>query len=315
MSRKVTSTCMECRAEFSYEYGGRGARRKYCGGVCAKAASRKRAQDRADSAKPMLTIMATCAACDEGFTYRVRAGRRSSYVRKYCGSECRPNAHSAATERSDGGCASCGEPFIRRKSWQKFCSKSCQAGNQQAMKIAKMKADGTYRYCAGCGGDMPQMANRKFCDSPECRGLAAEAQRLHLNAKSREQQRRDRERLGMWGSKRYKDRPYNKNYNYRERHPDRAKRYDHERRARMANCERESFPDSEIFERDGFVCGICNEPVDMGLKFPDAMSASLDHIIPLSRGGGHVRSNVRLAHLGCNARKCARLDEEFITTS
>ena len=69
--------------------------------------------------------------------------------------------------------------------------------------------------------------------------------------------------------------------------------------------------DSEIFERDGFVCGICNEPVDMEVRYPDAMSASLDHIIPLSRGGGHVRANVRLAHLGCNARKCARLDDEM----
>ena len=168
-----------------------------------------------------------------------------------------------------------------------------------------MKAEGTYRYCANCGGDMRQDAT--YCMKPDCR----DALRLHRNSQMRDYFARYQAEHGESYTRRYKDRPYNVDYNYRERHPDRAKHYDHVRRARMANCERESFPDSEIFERDGFVCGICNEPVDMEVRYPDAMSASLDHVIPLSRGGGHVRANVRLAHLGCNARKCARLDDEM----
>lgn len=29
------------------------------------------------------------------------------------------------------------------------------------------------------------------------------------------------------------------------------------------------------------ICGICGLPVDMSLKYPDPMSKSIDHIIPI----------------------------------
>lgn len=34
---------------------------------------------------------------------------------------------------------------------------------------------------------------------------------------------------------------------------------------------------------------------------------TLDHIIPLSKGGTHTWDNVQLAHMSCNAGKCDRL--------
>ena|ERR1039458_5581974 len=61
-----------------------------------------------------------------------------------------------------------------------------------------------------------------------------------------------------------------------------------------------------IYERDGGICGICNEPVNAELRFPDPCSASIDHIIALANGGIHAPENVQLAHLGCNASKGAR---------
>ena len=63
---------------------------------------------------------------------------------------------------------------------------------------------------------------------------------------------------------------------------------------------------AEIFERDGWVCQLCDAPVDRSLNYPDTGSASLDHILPLSRGGHHVHANVQLAHLFCNLSKGAR---------
>jgi 5-methylcytosine-specific restriction endonuclease McrA len=33
------------------------------------------------------------------------------------------------------------------------------------------------------------------------------------------------------------------------------------------------------------------------------MRASLDHITPIARGGGHTRDNVQCSHWLCNARK------------
>jgi len=46
-------------------------------------------------------------------------------------------------------------------------------------------------------------------------------------------------------------------------------------------------------------------PVDAELRFPDPLSASLDHVLPLARGGRHTRENVRLTHLRCNVRRGA----------
>ena len=63
-----------------------------------------------------------------------------------------------------------------------------------------------------------------------------------------------------------------------------------------------------IYERDGWVCQICLGPVS-----PDATAhaerASLDHIVPQSRGGSHDPSNLRMAHVGCNARRRDRVDD------
>lgn len=59
----------------------------------------------------------------------------------------------------------------------------------------------------------------------------------------------------------------------------------------------------EVFERDGWVCQLCGEPVDPDLKGPDPRCASLDHIVPLSWGGDHSMENCQLAHLSCNSSK------------
>lgn len=75
------------------------------------------------------------------------------------------------------------------------------------------------------------------------------------------------------------------------------------RRALKSGAGAERFDPQEIFERDGWVCGICGLDVDPAARFPDPGSASLDHIIPLTRGGAHVRTNVQLAHLYCNCCK------------
>jgi hypothetical protein len=55
--------------------------------------------------------------------------------------------------------------------------------------------------------------------------------------------------------------------------------------------------------RDGWRCGICGKRVNRLLAYPDPMGPSLDHIEPLSLGGLHVYSNVRISHLNCNVRR------------
>lgn len=80
------------------------------------------------------------------------------------------------------------------------------------------------------------------------------------------------------------------------------------RRARKAGARVEAFKPLEVFERDSWICGICTEPVDRTLAYPDPMSVSLDHVVPLVHGGEHSRANTRCSHLTCNVKRGARLD-------
>lgn len=66
----------------------------------------------------------------------------------------------------------------------------------------------------------------------------------------------------------------------------------------------------EVFERDGWTCGICSDPVDPELKWPDPMSVSLDHVVPLAKGGSHTYANVQCAHLRCNLQKSDSVPSE-----
>lgn len=65
----------------------------------------------------------------------------------------------------------------------------------------------------------------------------------------------------------------------------------------------ERFSPFEIFDRDGWTCQICGKAVDRNAKAPNPKSATIDHIIPVSKGGEHSRRNVQCAHLSCNSRR------------
>lgn len=88
-----------------------------------------------------------------------------------------------------------------------------------------------------------------------------------------------------------------------EKWNDRRRAAHHEREAAKRGVESERFVSHEIFTRDNWICGICGESVDSSIGWPDPMSASLDHIVPLSRGGSHTRANTQCAHLRCNIVK------------
>lgn len=79
----------------------------------------------------------------------------------------------------------------------------------------------------------------------------------------------------------------------------------HRSRARKYGVEHESVNRRKVFDRDGWVCGICEDPIFESVKYPDPMCVSLDHVVPLSRGGGHLYSNTQASHLACNIRKGA----------
>ncbi|WP_169171832.1 HNH endonuclease signature motif containing protein [Bifidobacterium oedipodis] len=51
-------------------------------------------------------------------------------------------------------------------------------------------------------------------------------------------------------------------------------------------------------------CGICDRPIDDSIPWPDPMSAEVDEIIPVSRGGSATNlRNLQKVHRCCNQLK------------
>lgn len=71
---------------------------------------------------------------------------------------------------------------------------------------------------------------------------------------------------------------------------------------------RKKFTAEYLAERDGLECGICHEDVDLSIRGRASKSVSIDHVIPVSRGGTDDESNLRLSHFGCNSRRGNRLE-------
>jgi hypothetical protein len=78
-------------------------------------------------------------------------------------------------------------------------------------------------------------------------------------------------------------------------------------RRRSAGAGAEPYTDREIFERDGWRCYLCGKRVKRTAARTDPNGATIDHIVPLSRGGVDAPSNVATAHWRCNREKRARL--------
>lgn len=80
------------------------------------------------------------------------------------------------------------------------------------------------------------------------------------------------------------------------------------RRAQLANVPSIPYRDADIFARDRWFCLLCGLPIDPAVTYPDPMSKSIDHIVPISLGGADAATNVQAAHLVCNMRKHTRFD-------
>jgi 5-methylcytosine-specific restriction endonuclease McrA len=59
----------------------------------------------------------------------------------------------------------------------------------------------------------------------------------------------------------------------------------------------------KIAERDEWTCQICKKPVDPALPPGQALSASVDHIVPREDGGKTEDDNLQLTHVECNLRR------------
>jgi 5-methylcytosine-specific restriction endonuclease McrA len=62
----------------------------------------------------------------------------------------------------------------------------------------------------------------------------------------------------------------------------------------------------ELLWRDGRRCAIC------GRKIKDLDDLTIDHIVPLAKGGKNAMENYQLAHKACNEAKGSMLPKEHM---
>lgn len=70
----------------------------------------------------------------------------------------------------------------------------------------------------------------------------------------------------------------------------------------------------EVILKTQTVCGICGKEVDFTFKYPHPLSPTVDHIIPVAKGGHPSDiSNLQLAHRCCNRQKSDKLYETILS--
>lgn len=206
-------------------------------------------------------------ACNNLFEPRSTPGRTPVY----CSIQCkeRDGGKNRPSLRVEHECPFCGNLF-HGQSGRKFCSRSC------ALKVPRPYMGRMTRIlppstCANCGGPT-RRPTCKFC-SFTChvelrRKIAASEKRVAIKAAIKR---------SNWSKC--------------------------VARRRAVTALGEKISARKIFQRDNWTCKLCGDPINQSLKWPDPWSPSLDHIVPLKKGGQHVIWNVQTAHLRCNVRK------------
>ena len=99
---------------------------------------------------------------------------------------------------------------------------------------------------------------------------------------------------------------------YAAEHLEQRRIYEHNRRARIKGNDGELTPDiaNVLFDEQGGLCYLCGKLL-YG-RFDDTVS--IEHKIPVSRGGANDVSNIGLAHRSCNSSKYTKTPEEYLAT-
>lgn len=322
--RKTKYCCKKCRNEYQAKmtphelvcrqcgktFLSRGNKRQFCSVECYHV-----------SQKTGRTIhQKICPYCGKAFETIDRK-------QKYCSSTCASRDHADAI-RGEYFCEYCGKPrHSDHPSRNRFCSRECAVKarylkgeakrNQKLLKKLRWEED-RQRVCEYCGKPyVANQPNQKYC-SKACGCEANNKQKREQYADAYETsdfycaecgkhvvlQCGDTrsvycsEECRVKGSRRNGRKKYNK-----------------KRKEQMSKAYVEQVGIKETYHRYKGICAICGLPVPVTTEPSSVWSATRDHVVPLSKGGLHERSNVQLAHRLCNSMKLDAADEFTIDWS
>lgn len=193
---------------------------------------------------------------------------------RYCSIQCHNRATVHLRTQSQAplvACPICGKAFKRTHDRTRFCSKRCYA--------ASLAGDGCWPDGTWAWRSLVEVGQCAVCGDATCVRAGRQL---------------------ICGTCRRVD--YRRAYYAANR--DKFIASAHRRARRMAGAFVENVNPSVVYERDKWICHLCGEPT---LRKPrwkrDPLMASLDHVIPISRGGDHSYANVACSHLRCNYAK------------
>ena len=227
-----------------------------------------------------------CIICGKEFIPKRKDSRICS---KECLKKFSPKKHLLSKELE---CVICGKKFKPKTAVQKTCCRECgdklrlynYTIKEKPVKIKKVYS----KVCPICKKNFETYShNKKYC-SDHC---------LRLSEKK---PAKECSNICVWCGNEFKSKRKaffcSKSCSNKSRNLNQL----HHRPYKINNSKQNKIFRNKIGERDGWVCNICGLNVDKNLNYPDPMSASLDHIIPLSKGGLHIENNVHISHLRCN---------------
>ncbi len=318
-------TCQKCGCWLPQKVGRAGRLRKYCDQCNSRHRSEKPADCRV-CGKPVPRgagtgrgrRRVTCSQeCRRTLDLKQKSPKRIKkcvkcsglfwgYSKKqFCSEQCRWPRRLCDTVK----CNVCGVGFVRSHNTQRCCSDKCRKeaiSRNIASNAVKSKARAKTLQCLCCGRPFRKKATGrnagKYC-SREC---AFEARRLRLPCATVNNRAGSPlyGQLAAWFHSWDSDTEPVQNVGHR--------RGGHKWRCIKYGCEHQKFSLKSIFNRDGWVCQICREPLlpkwtKVGeSESPHPRSPTIDHIVPLSFGPtspGHVPSNVQACCWECNSRK------------
>lgn len=135
-----------------------------------------------------------------------------------------------------------------------------------------------------------------------------EKHRFHANVANRKWRAANRPKVRAYNAtwaEANPDRVSAKSKRWRDAHPITVRARKSRRRAMIRSVTVGDADLHILWMRQCGVCSLCGVRIDPSLAWPDHGSKSVDHIVPLAKGGTHEQSNLAWAHLICNIRKGA----------
>lgn len=252
--------------------------------------------------KSKQVIYKQCEYCGGIFSVN---GCKHQQDKRFCSPAC---ASRSRRIRTNIKCEYCGKEFYPKEKETRYCSLSCSSKAQAPeKKIKLMKAN------AEVWEAFRREKERKKKEKQqehETRKREAYINRLK-NAEQAEMNICTCEWCGepfiaLRGIKKYCSEKCRARAQY--------KRGEIARRMRIKKNNIDNVSLEELYKRDGGICHICgkqcryedytvvNEIFIAGNYYP-----SIDHIIPLAKGGEHSYENVKLAHRICNTKRGAKM--------